>query len=158
MTATNEVAIGLKPTTPAEVAKAIVYIALSALGILTAALSDDHLSLVEILQAVVIVAGAIPVYLLTGTIPKTVAAFVTALVQALMLLVTDWADLGDVSLASWMTVVLAAFAGIGVAVVPNGSKPGPLAVVNTVSVPEAHTVQHVIDQAKLEDPGRGRRA
>lgn len=140
--------VDLIPTTPAEVAKAIVYIALAAVGILITALADDHLSAVELIQVGVIIAGAIPVYLVAGAIPKTVAAFLMAAGQAVLLLVADAASFADVGLSSWLGVIVAAFAAIGVAVVPNGSKPGPLAVVPVTSAPVAQDMQHAIDVEK----------
>jgi hypothetical protein len=143
-----EADIDLIPTTPGEVAKAIVYIALSAIGLLIAALGDDHLSLIEIVQLVIVVAGAVPVYLIAGTIPKTVSAFIVAGAQALLLVIVDVADLGDVSLVSWLVVLVAAFAGIGVAVVPNAGKPGPIAVVPVSSAPVAQDMQHAIEREK----------
>ncbi|UOW01261.1 hypothetical protein [Agrococcus sp. SCSIO52902] len=72
-----------------------------------------------------IVIGAIPVYLVAGTVPKTIAALLTAGGQAVLLLVADGTGFADVGLASWLGVIVAAFAAIAVAVVPNGSKPGP---------------------------------
>lgn len=142
--------ISLKPTTPSEVAKAIVYIALAALGILVTALGDNHLSLVEILQVCIVIAGAIPVYLIAGTIPKTISAFVVAGLQASVLLIIEAASIADIGVASWLGVIIAAFAAIGVAVVPNSGKPGPLAVVPVSSASVARDMQHVIDAEKVD--------
>lgn len=151
MTKQSQADIDLIPTTPSEVAKAIVYIALAAVGILITALADDHLTAVELIQVGIVVAGAIPVYLVAGTIPKTIAAFIMAAGQAVLLLVADGTGWADVGLGSWLGVVVAAFAAIGVAVVPNGSKPGPIAVVQAVTPEQARIVQDVIDIEAAHD-------
>lgn len=126
-------AFGIIPKTPAAVAKAIVYIALAAVGILTTALADDVLTSLELIQTGIIVAGAIPVYLLAGTVAKTISAFAVALGQAVVLLIADGTALADVSIASWLGVVVAAFAAIGVAVVPNKDDDKAVSVVNVYS-------------------------
>lgn len=101
-------------------AKALIYIALAAVAFLVTALSDETLGLDEILNLVVVVVGAIVVYAvpnLPGTIrpyAKTIAAFVTAGVIALLSFLT-----GGVSLTEWLQVIIAAFAGIGVYITPN---------------------------------------
>lgn len=153
MSTRTEADLALIPQSPSEVAKAIVYIALAAVGILITALADDHLSAVELIQVGIVVAGAIPVYLVAGTIPKTIAAFVMAGGQAVLLLVADGTGWADVGLGSWLGVVVAAFAAIGVAVVPNGSKPGPIAVVQAVTPSQARLVQDVIDIEAATDDG-----
>lgn len=147
MTTTPEVEkdVDLIPSTPGEVAKALVYIALSAIGILIAALGDNFLSAVEIVQLVIVVAGAVPVYLIAGTVPKTIAAFIVAGAQAILLVLVDVTNFADISTVSWLVVIVAAFAGIGVAIVPNGSRHGPLAVVPTPTPISARAVQDQID-------------
>lgn len=144
-TPTPEKAADLIPTTVGEVAKAIVYIALSAIAILITALQDYDISPVEFLQLVIVIAGAIPVYLVAGTIPKTIAAFIVAAAQGLLLVIADLATFAEIPLVAWLTVLVSAFAAIGVAVVPNSSKPGPIAVVATGTIAEARSVQHRID-------------
>ena len=107
-------------TTPAGVAKVITYIALAAVAVLIPALSDDQLSLVEIINTVIAAVGAIGVYWATANgYVKTIVAFGLAALQALVLIVADGSGLGDVSIANWLAVAVAAFAAIGVAIVPN---------------------------------------
>lgn len=101
-------------------AKAITYIALAAVAFLITALSDDTLGLDEILNLVIVVLGAIAVYLVpnlpagAGQYAKTIVAFLTAGLVALLAFLT-----GGVSITEWLQVILAAFAGIGVYIVPN---------------------------------------
>lgn len=103
-----------------QYAKALMYIALAAVAFLVTALSDSVLALDEILNLVVVVAGAFGVYWVpnlpagAGAYAKTIIAFVTAGVIALLSFLT-----GGVSLTEWMQVLLAAFAGIGVYITPN---------------------------------------
>lgn len=107
-------------TTPAGVAKLITYIGLAVAAILVTALADDQLSTVELLNAAIAAVGALLVYEVTNAHGlKTIATFALAGLQALVLVVTDVGNLGDVSIANWLAVVIAAFAGIGVAFVPN---------------------------------------
>lgn len=119
MTTPTEPAFGLKPTTPAEVAKAIVYIALGAVTILASVLTDGELTTFELIQVAIVVVGLIPVYLLTGTATKTAAAFVVALLQGAAALIASGLGLGDIGPGAWLAVVVGAFAAIGIAVVPN---------------------------------------
>ncbi len=110
--------ISLIPKSPAEVAKAILYIAITALAIFRTSLAAG-LDLIGILAIIIAIVGLIPVYLLTGTLVKTVTAFALAALQALVLVVGPGLGLGDVTIDSWIGVLLAAFAAIGIAVVPN---------------------------------------
>lgn len=110
--------ISLIPKSPAEVAKAITYIAITALALLQTSLAGG-LTLVEYLVLGIAVVTAIPVYLLAGTTVKTVVAFVSAALQALVLAIGDATNLADVSAADWITILFAALAAIGIALVPN---------------------------------------
>jgi len=100
--------------------KALIYIALAAVGFLVTALSDDVLTLEEVLNLVVIVLGAVAVYLVPnlqagpGAYLKAFVAFLTAGIVALLSFLT-----GGVTLSEWLQVLIAAFAGIGVFIVPN---------------------------------------
>lgn len=143
--------IDLIPTTPGEVAKALLYIALAALGVLQFALSDGELSLIELLQAIVMVAGVVPVYLLAGRIAKTVAAFIVAAAQAVIaLLVNGATGFADISLSDWVGVIIGSLAAIGILLVPNAPKPGPSAVVPTPSPQAAISMQGLIDEEKIQ--------
>lgn len=148
--------IDLIPTTPGEAAKALIYIALSALGILQIALTDGAVSLIEILNAAIIVVGVVPVYLLAGRWPKTIAAFVVALAQAVVVLLVNGATgFADIAISDWFGVIIGAFAAIGVALVPNSPKPGPSAVVPTPSPQAAVLMQDAIDVEKTQHAGKG---
>ena len=107
------------PKTPAEVAKAIIYIALSALGILQAALATHHFGLVDGLNIAVVVFGAIPVYLFSGTLVKTIIGFSLAALEALIHILGSVVGLGAVSAADWIGIAFAAFAAVGIAIIPN---------------------------------------
>lgn len=162
MTITKEPEVILKPTTVGEVAKAVIYIALAALGILITALADNHLSAVELIQTAIVVAGVVPVYLIAGTIPKTISAFVVAALQSVLLLVADGTGFAEVSIASWLGVIVAAFAAIGVAVVPNSGKPGLVEIAAPVDVvpvtraeADARRVQTDAARASTGDAGIG---
>lgn len=110
-------------------AKALIYIALAAVAFLVTALSDSVLALDEILNLVIVVLGAVGVYLVpnldqgVGAYAKTIIAFVTAGIVALLSYLT-----GGVSVTEWLQVILAAFAGIGVYIVPN--EPVDAAIIN----------------------------
>lgn len=101
-------------------AKAILMIALTAVTFLVTAVADDVLVLEEVLNLVVMVLGAVLVYLVPnlpsgiGAYAKTGVAFLTAAVVALLSFLTD-----GVTLTEWLQVLLAAFAGVGVFIVPN---------------------------------------
>lgn len=116
-----------------QYSKAIMYIALAAVAFLVTAVFDNALSTEELLNLVVIVLGAIAVYFVPnlpagpGGYLKAVVAFLTAGVVALLSFLTD-----GVSIAEWLQVILAAFAGVGVYIIPN-EKPVPLPVANSHS-------------------------
>lgn len=103
-----------------EYAKAIVYIALSAVTFLVTALSDNRLDVSEVLNLVIVVLGAVGVYLVPnlekglGAYLKGIIAFLTAGIIALLSFLSD-----GVSLSEWMQVLIAALAAIGVVIVPN---------------------------------------
>lgn len=124
------------PTTPAAIAKAIVYMLLGAAGALLPALADNIITPVETLQAVIIFIGLIPVYLFGSNLAKTVSVAVIAGLQVLVNLLAESGSWGDISASAWLTVGITAFAAIGVAVTPNKSadRATPVTVVNTVDV------------------------
>ncbi len=114
--------------------KAITYIAMAALTFLVTALTDNVLSTEEILNLVVIVLGAVGVYLIPNfpegfaKIAKTGVAFLTAAVVAALSFLT-----GGIEVTEWLQIVLAAFAAVGVYIIPNGPKEPvatPVEVVN----------------------------
>lgn len=101
-------------------AKSVIYIALTAVTFLVTAAADNLLTIDEVLNLTVVVLGAVVVYLVpnlpsgVGAYAKTVAAFATAALVALLSFLTD-----GVTLTEWLQVILAAFAGVGVYIVPN---------------------------------------
>jgi hypothetical protein len=107
-------------TSPSQVAKAILYIALTVLAIFQQA--QGHVTLPIILAMVVAVLGAIPVYFAVGTKLKTVIAFALAVVQGLVIIVgttLTGADLLRLPATVWIGLVISGLAAIGIAIVPN---------------------------------------
>ena len=104
-------------------AKALIYIALTAVGFLATALADSALSTEEVLNLAILVLGAVGVYAVPN-LPsgwmgygKTIIAALTAALVALVSFLT-----GGVTAAEWMQVVVAGFAGVGVFITPNEAK------------------------------------
>ncbi len=101
-------------------AKSIVYIALTAVMFLITALSDDALSVEELLNLAVAVIGAVVVYAVpnfpstVGRYAKTIA---TALTAGILLAISFLTD--GISLTEWMQIGVASLAAIGVFIVPN---------------------------------------
>lgn len=106
------------PQTPAEASKAIsMLLATVAAGIVVA--QQGGVSIVEWLQIAVVLVGAVPVYLFAGVVAKTVAAFVAAALTALIPILEAGGDFAAVDGTSWLVVLLAGAAAIGVGVIPN---------------------------------------
>lgn len=101
-------------------AKALLYIALAVVGVLVTALADDVLTVDELVNVAIIGVGAITVYLVPnlpegpGRFLKTAVAFVVAGLVAVQSFLS-----GGITTTEWLQVAIAAFAGIGVYVVPN---------------------------------------
>lgn len=101
-------------------AKAITYIALATAAVLVTALTDNHVTAEELINILIATAGAVIVYLVPnlaegpGRYLKAVMTFGIAGGIALASFLT-----GGVTISEWIQVVIAAFAGIGVAIVPN---------------------------------------
>ncbi len=112
--------------------KSITYIALAAVSFLVTALSDNLISGEEILNLVIVVLGAIGVYAVPNLpesfakYAKTGIAFLTAGVLAVL---SFWT--GGIEATEWLQIVLAAFAAVGVYIVPNGPVE-PVAPVTTI--------------------------
>lgn len=104
-------------------AKALLYIGLAVVGILITALADDTLSVDELVNVAIVGIGAIAVYLVPnlpsgpGAILKTIVAFLVAGLIAVQSFLS-----GGISTTEWLQVAVAAFAGIGVYIVPNEPK------------------------------------
>lgn len=101
-------------------AKAIVYIALAVVGVLVTALTDDVVTMPELVNIAIIGVGAVATYLVPnlpegpGGFLKAAVAFVAAALVALQSFLTD-----GITTAEWLQIAVAAFAGIGVYIIPN---------------------------------------
>jgi len=106
------------PQTPAEASKAIsMLLATVAAGIVVA--QQGGVSLIEWLQIAVVLVAAVPVYLFAGVVAKTIAAFLAAALTAAIPVIGNAGDLSQVDGSSWLVVLLAGAAAIGVGVIPN---------------------------------------
>lgn len=107
-------------------AKSLLYIALATVGVLVTALADDALTSAELVNVGIIGVGAVAVYLVPnlpegpGSVLKTVTAFVVAGLVALTSFLSD-----GITVSEWLQIAVAAFAGIGVYVVPNEPAEAP---------------------------------
>lgn len=106
------------PQSPAEAAKTIsMLIATVAAGLVVA--QSGGVSLVEGLQIAAVLIAAVPVYLLSGVVAKMVSAFVGAGITAAVPIIGAGGDWSAIDGTSWLVVLLAAAAAVGVGVVPN---------------------------------------
>lgn len=101
-------------------AKSLLYIALAVVGVLVTALADDLLTVDELVNVAIIGVGAITVYLVpnlpegVGRYAKVLVTFAVAALVALQSFLTD-----GITTTEWLQIAVAAFAGIGVYVIPN---------------------------------------
>jgi len=101
-------------------AKSLLYIALAVVGVLVTALTDDLITVDELVNIGIIGVGAIVTYLVpnlpesVGRYAKVIVTFVIAALVALQSLLPD-----GVTTTEWLQIAVAAFAGIGVYVTPN---------------------------------------
>jgi hypothetical protein len=101
-------------------AKSLLYIALAVVGVLVTALADELLTVDELVNVGIIGVGAITVYLVpnlpagVGRYAKVIVTFVVAGLVALQSFLT-----GGITTTEWLQIAVAAFAGIGVYVIPN---------------------------------------
>lgn len=104
-------------------AKSIVYIALAVVGVLVTALADDIITTSELVNVGIIGVGAIATYLVPnlpegpGGFLKAAVAFLAAALVALQSFLTD-----GITTSEWLQIAVAAFAGIGVYIIPNEPK------------------------------------
>ncbi|WP_439593877.1 hypothetical protein [Microbacterium sp.] len=104
-------------------AKSLLYIALAVVGILITALADEVVSIDELVNIAIVGVGAITVYLVpnlpsgVGAYAKVIVTFIVAGLVALQSFLT-----GGITTTEWLQVAVAAFAGIGVYVIPNEPK------------------------------------
>jgi hypothetical protein len=101
-------------------AKSLLYILLAVAGVLVTAMADDVVTVPELVNIGIIGVGAVGVYLVPN-LPagiarygKTGVAFLTAGLVALTSFLTD-----GITMSEWLQIAIAAFAGIGVYVIPN---------------------------------------
>lgn len=101
-------------------AKSLLYIALATIGVLITALADNTVTTPELVNIAIVGVGAIAVYLVPnlaegpGTVLKTIVAFVVAALVALQSFLSD-----GITASEWLQIAVAAFAGIGVFIMPN---------------------------------------
>lgn len=101
-------------------AKSLLYIALAVVGVLVTALADDVLTVDELVNVGIIGVGAITVYLVpnlpagVGQYAKVIVTFIVAALVALQSFLTD-----GITTTEWLQIFVAAFAGIGVYIIPN---------------------------------------
>lgn len=143
MTNVTARAFELIPKTPQETVKAILVIVVTLFAAVRASLSDGTLTPVEGVQLIIQAVTLIPVFLLAGVWPKTIAAFVLAFFQALVPALSallGWSEWGSITFDDYAGAILAAMLAIGIAVVPNAppaaEKPAvPVVVVNEAARP-----------------------
>lgn len=112
--------ISVIPKTPAEVAKAITYIALTALSLVVAVQqgSANHaVSLAAGLSIALQVIALVPIYLFAGTAVKTGIAAISAAGSILIQLFVG--GYHPLTLADYVSLAIAVAATFGVALVPN---------------------------------------
>jgi hypothetical protein len=120
---------------PSRYAKALVAIATAVVALLVTALTDDVVTLVEVLGVGVAGVTAVGVYLVpnlpagVGRYAKAAVAVVGTGVQAAIPLVTD----GTITSSGWLLILLAVLGALSVGIVPN--QPPPLAQVQQVQEP-----------------------
>lgn len=101
-------------------AKSLLYIALAVVGVLVTALADNTLTTDELVNVGIIGVGAVTVYLVPnlpegpGRYLKVGVTFIVAALVALQSFLTD-----GITATEWLQIAVAAFAGIGVYVIPN---------------------------------------
>lgn len=104
--------------------KAVVAILAAVLVVFGAAITDDVVTTLEVVNVAIALITAVGVYLVPN-LPAGPGAYLKALVAflgaglAALVTVLGSGGLGDVHPSAWITVVLAALGGVGVYVLPN---------------------------------------
>ncbi len=104
-------------------AKSLLYVALAVVGVLVTALSDDVVSTAELVNIAIIGVGALGVYLVPN-LPQNVAKYgktIVAFIAAALVALNSFLD-GGITASEWLQIAVAAFAGIGVFIIPNEPK------------------------------------
>lgn len=129
----KEAPVSFIPKTPQEATKAILVIVVTLFAFIRGAIGDGFTA-GEGLQFVIQAVTLVPVFLLSGVLVKTVAAFLLAGLQALVVpfsVLVGWTDWSKVTFDDWSGAILAAFLAIGIAVIPNApSSATPVTVTN----------------------------
>lgn len=123
---TDDAPVSFIPKTPQEAIKAILTILVTLFAAIRASVSDGVFSPAEGLQLVIMAVTVIPVFVLGGTLIKTIAAFVLAGLQFLMPAVTvlvGWEDWSAITFDDYAGAILAAMLAVGIAVIPNAPAP-----------------------------------
>lgn len=101
-------------------AKSLLYVLLAIAGVLVTALTDNVVTTPELVNVGIIGVGAVGVYVVPNApegaarFLKTAVAFVAAALVALASFLSD-----GITPAEWLHIAVAAFAGIGVYIIPN---------------------------------------
>ncbi|MBE1877304.1 hypothetical protein [Myceligenerans pegani] len=109
---------------PSRYAKAIVAIIAAALSVLVTALTDDVVTLAEVLGIAVAVVTAVSVYLVPnlptgiGHYAKAIVAVAGTALQAAVPLAVE----GTIDVSGWLLILLAALGAVSVGIVPNRSE------------------------------------
>lgn len=101
-------------------AKSLLYVLLAVAGVLVTALTDNVVTDAELVNIGIIGVGAVGVYAVPNfpegpaRILKTAVAFLAAALVALASFLSD-----GITTSEWLQIAVAAFAGIGVYIIPN---------------------------------------
>lgn len=155
---TDDRPVALIPKTPQETVKALLVIGVTLFAAIRASVSDGDFSPIEGVQLIIQAVTLVPVFLLSGTALKTIAAFVLAGLQALVPAVSalaGWTAWSSLTFDDYAGAILAAMLAVGIAVVPNAppaaDKPAvPVVVVNEAPKPsyqpaDKTAARHAID-------------
>lgn len=103
-------------------AKSLLYVLLAIAGVLVTALTDNVVTTAELVNVGIIGVGAVGIYVVPNApegaarFMKTGVAFVAAALVALASFLSD-----GITTSEWLQIAVAAFAGIGVYIIPNES-------------------------------------
>lgn len=101
-------------------AKSLLYVLLAVAGVLVTALTDNVVTTPELVNVAIIGVGAVGIYVVPNApegvarFMKTAVAFVAAALVALASFLSD-----GITTSEWLQIAVAAFAGIGVYIIPN---------------------------------------
>ncbi|MEU4016169.1 hypothetical protein AB0E56_13000 [Microbacterium sp. NPDC028030] len=123
-------------------AKSLLYVLLAIAGVLVTALTDNIVTTSELVNVGIVGVGAVGVYVVPNSpegvarFLKTAVAFVAAALVALSSFLTD-----GITTSEWLQIAVAAFAGIGVYIIPNEAVPtnlmrfaGPLNITGAMQI------------------------